>query len=99
MPKAKVQPKPRWTTRHADVAAVEGWAITHMPGSDQGEMQVHMMEPEDCIFDHGFTEDRDAWRHIVRRANDGSELHKHALAVLSAHNPAEYQRMIEASAQ
>jgi hypothetical protein len=63
----------------------EGWAIF----DTDGELEL-------CCYDEceTFGDDADAWRHVVRKANEGSALHAEAIEIIREANPAEYQRIV-----
>lgn len=68
-----------WPASCATAAAAEGWTLfTDTPGV----VFIEMIDELDM-----FTDDEDAWEHVVDMALEGSRLHKQALKVLRDSNP------------
>lgn len=79
MPTELTQTAPTAPFDHA-AAAKEGWAVVDCGPSFEGAPQSRLQPiagPRDGRL--AFTEDRDAWAHVVARARAGSVLHRAAL--------------------
>jgi hypothetical protein len=71
-----------WTTADSAAALAEGWDLFYTSGDEPYELQR---------YDETFPDDPSAWKHVIERAAEGSELHQRALAVLAEHSPLEYK--------
>lgn len=81
-----------WTPAHSEMAAREGWNIFEAIGHDDGDYQIQRHD-EAGILDS----DQEAWQLVWAKSRAGSALHLHAVAVISALNLPEYNRMKAAS--
>ena len=71
------------TTFDHAAAAQEGWAVSDCGPSFEGAAQAQLQRldaPPDG--QPAFSEDRDAWMHVVAQARAGSALHRDALAAV-----------------
>ena len=61
----------------------EGWTVSEAAPAELGQAGIQLQRldsPE--TGDPVFADDRDAWSHVVRRAREGSPLHRQALALI-----------------
>jgi hypothetical protein len=63
----------------------EGWDIFDSTGSVDGNLQLQKVD-EDRVFE----DDKEALKHVINKADQGSEPHKEALRRLVEHNPKEF---------
>lgn len=79
-----------WTPEQQSAALAEGWNLWDCDGSANGRTQLCTYDDkEDCPQAARFADDTAAWKYVVARAVEGSDLHLHALKVVAAHNPTE----------
>lgn len=68
--------------------------------SDHGDLQLQRFdfpeEHEDAPVPYPFDSDVDVWVFVRTRAEEGSELHRRALALLAWMNPDEHHRVMQA---
>ncbi len=58
----------------------EGWTISDCGSYSDGSRRIELQKNEDPMPGSPlFTEDRDAWIHVVQQARSGSYFHYHAL--------------------
>ena len=61
----------------------EGWTISDCGSYSDGSRRVELRKNDDPMPGSPlFTEDRNAWIHVVQRAGSGSHLHNHALQLI-----------------
>lgn len=78
---------PGWSYADSGSASSEGWDLFQSEGSAGGPLQLQKIDDEEAA---GFSSDEEAWLHVWRQAQAGSELHTKALSVLSSDNLDEY---------
>ena len=86
---------PDWTSDNIDQAYAEGWNIFEASGSslnEDGEMPYQLQRDDEAAI---FEDDTTAWHHVYNRANEGSELHRQALAFLQEFSTPEYEAIIK----
>lgn len=72
-----------------DRADEEGWAVFHSIGTDDaGEFRIERYDEASA-----FPDDEAAWRHVARKAREGSDYHAAALQFIQRYNPDEWLRI------
>lgn len=87
---------PAGTTRFTieddyEPAGDEHWGVFDCDGSDNGPVQIQRIDEDEEVS--GWTDDIEAWQHVVARAMAGSDLHQRALSYVGEHNPIELRRI------
>lgn len=83
-----------WTTDDDIAASREGWGVFDCFGSKAGPLQIQAIDmPGEG--DGFLPDDNAAWDLVHRKASEGSELHRKALALIAEHNPIEAKAIEE----
>lgn len=85
-------------TREDDIAAKkDGWLIASCSDPDHAPYEIeYLAEPDlveeeySCTVLNRFTEDNQAWDHVVSMAEGGSDLHRRALLFIHDNSPQEW---------
>jgi hypothetical protein len=81
-----------WTCADGAAARLEGWDVFDAHTETGVEVQLQRLDEEEK-----FPDDADAMAHVMRRANEGSDLHRRAVAYVRQENPGEYAKMESAT--
>lgn len=68
----------------------EGWDMFVCHGSDDGIVQLQKVDEDDT-----FKNDKEALTFVIKKAQEGSQIHKDALSLLVEHNPQEFLMLIK----
>ncbi len=84
----------KWTQKNSIAAELEGWNVFSSFGSENGDWQIQKVDDPDDGMPR-FESDNAVWLHVYRRAGEGSQLHKDALAYVKEHNRMEYDSIMK----
>jgi len=76
-------PTPALDTFDYDAAHAEGWTLSNLGRYQDRTPHIELQRLDRRkAADGGFSSDRDAWTHVVKRAREGSLLHLAALSLI-----------------
>ena len=80
----------KWTQADSKLADFEGWNVFHVSGASDGRQWGIEKVDEKAVF----ATNEEAWRFVMRKANEGGLLHLKALMFLLINEPNEYDNMM-----